>query len=139
MALVGGCDKGDERAPRRPQPEVPVTADTPPTPTAEVPLVPPPVDFPSELPLPPGATVVRAESTPDETGTAASATLVTTADTDDTLSWYVAALTDAGWEISERGPRSLHAIQGESYADITVTATDPDRTVIEARIWKAGR
>lgn len=139
MALATGCGKGDDRGPRRPEPETAAPRETVPDSATDVTPVPLPVDFPGELPLPPDATIVRAESTPDETGTAASATLVTTADADDTLSWYVAALTEAGWEISERGPRSLQAVLGESYAFVTVTATDPDRTVLEARIWRAGR
>lgn len=138
MTLAAACGKGDY-APRSPEPERTAATDTVPAPVEDAVEASLPADFPAELPVPPGATIVRAEARPDESGTAASATLVTSVDADDTLSWYARALTDAGWQIADRDSRSLHAIQGESYADVTVTADDPDRTVLEARIWRAGR
>lgn len=138
LALATGCGKGDE-APRAPEPEPSAAAGTLPAPVEDAVPVPLPDDFPPELPVPPGATAVRVETAPDQTGTAASVTLVTTADADDTLSWYARALSDAGWQIAERGSRSLHAVQGESYAAVKVTEDAPGRTTLEARIWKAGR
>lgn len=139
MALAGGCGKGEDAGPRQPAPEAPVSIDTAAEtlPTQEP--VPLPTDFPADFPIPPGAVVTRAEVAPDETGTAASATLVTTDDADDTLEWYERALADAGWEVTERGQRSIHAVLGESWTEVRVSVAEPGRTVVEARAWKAGR
>lgn len=136
--LAAACGKGDGGAPAEAGGSAPAPDTVPPPPAAGVEPVALPDRFPADLPIPPGATVVRAEVSPDAAGTAASASLVTTADADDTLSWYAGALADAGWDV-ERASGAIHAVLGESWADVTVLAAGPGRTEIEARVWKAGR
>ena len=136
MTLVAGCGKGDDAGPRSVEAD-PAPVETLPPPVEDATAVPLPEEFPADLPIPPGATVVRADAASREGGTAASVTLVTTADADDTLSWYSRALTDAGWEI-DPAAGGVHAVRGESWIELDARDRAPDRTEIEARVWTAG-
>lgn len=102
-----------------------------------------PAEFPSDFPLPPDHVVLDASTSRDVSGTYSTARLAVAADdVEEPFAWYRQALADAGWQVSAEGrtgeERTLHAIQGESYVDLTVSpdASRPGRVVIDASIWK---
>ena len=104
-----------------------------------------PAAFPSDFPIAPESRVVSATTTDDEGGAYSEIAIASQAEPGAGYQWYRQALTDAGWQISSEGQtdetRTLHAIRGESYVDLTVMPhpeTPPGWVRVSASIWKAG-
>lgn len=141
---MAACGKGERGGPAEaggPAP-APVTRDSAPAEPDEAAPAALPADFPDDFPIPPDASVVRATTRSDRGGTAAAVALVTEGTADDTFRWIVDGLSAAGWEVTDRsgGPegRTIHAIQGESYADVTVLPPRAGTGArVEVRLWKA--
>jgi hypothetical protein len=101
-----------------------------------------PEAFPSDFPIPPQSTVTSAISQSDPTGVISSITVMSETPPEDQYQWYKEALSQAGWTIATEGQsgqsRSLHAQQGESYVDLTVSPYGEESwTQTDAVIWKA--
>jgi hypothetical protein len=97
--------------------------------------------FPADFPIPPQSTVTSATSQSDPAGVISSITVMTETPPDDQYQWYKNALSQAGWTIATEGrsgqSRSLHAQQGESYVDLTVSPYGEENwTQTDAVIWK---
>jgi hypothetical protein len=148
LALAAGCGKSDEDAPAE-APDtaaaanpVPAEADTA---AAEFVAIELPADFPTDFPIAPASTIVSATSAPDAGGAYSEVSIASQGESAERYRWYRKALTDAGWQVSSEGQtdetRTLHAMQGESYVDLTVMP-HPERTSgwvqVSASIWKAG-
>jgi hypothetical protein len=149
LALAAGCGKSDEEAPaqvadRTPPPDTVLEVED--TTAVEFAPVALPADFPADFPIAPASTVVSATSVPDAGGAYNEVSIASEGESSESYLWYRQALIDAGWQISSEGQtdetRTLHAIQGESYVDLTVMP-HPDRTAgwvrVNASIWKVGR
>ncbi len=148
VVLLAACGDGGEPVAREPATaadgaplEVTDSVAAAPDTTPPRPAI--PAEFPSDFPLPPDHVVLEASSSRDISGTYSTARLaVTAADAEEPFAWYRRALADAGWQVSVEGrageERTLHAMQGESYVDLTVSpdASRPGRVVIDASIWK---
>jgi hypothetical protein len=98
--------------------------------------------FPSDFPIPPQSIVTSAISQSDATGIISSITVMSETPSEDQFQWYKNALSQAGWTMASEGQsgqsRSLHAQQGESYVDLTVSPYgNGNWSQTDAVIWKA--
>ena len=87
-----------------------------------------PDEFPRPFPLPPGGVVTQATAERDEGSVQASAVVLSRDGVQPLFAWYETALGGAGWNIeheeSKGNGRSLHAVKGDSTADVVVTPDD---------------
>lgn len=104
-----------------------------------------PADFPTDFPIAPDSRIVSATTTEDAGGAFSEISMASGGEPAAGYQWYRNALTDAGWQVASEGQtdetRTLHAVRGESYVDLTVLPL-PDSTTggmqVKAAIWKAG-
>jgi hypothetical protein len=104
-----------------------------------------PADFPTDFPIAPDSRIVSATTTEDAGGAFSEISIESGGEPGAGYQWYRKALTDAGWQLASEGQtdetRTLHAVQGDSYVDLTVLP-DADAAAggmqVEAAIWKAG-
>ena len=147
LALPVGC--GGDSPDEPPEPAAATAADTDTArvaaPEIEVTAVDLPESFPADFPIAPASKVVSATTTEDEGGEYSEVAIASQGQPGDSYEWYRKALTDAGWQISSEGQtdetRTLHAVQGESYVDLTVMphpGTPQGWVQVSASIWKSG-
>lgn len=144
LALAIGCAEATDEAPEAGT----VATESPDTAVAEPPVeftaVELPAAFPSDFPIAPDSRVVSATTTDDAGGAFSEVTIASQGESGPTYQWYRQALTDAGWQISSEGQtdqtRTLHAILGESYVDLTVLPHPETQgwVRVSASIWKVG-
>jgi len=83
-----------------------------------------PADFPRGFPQPPGGIVTEATATRDEGSIQADGVVDSQLPPDRLFAWYEQALGKAGWNIDhegrEGGEQKLHAVHGDSEADVSV-------------------
>lgn len=101
---------------------------TPPASTAAPVAVDLPVEFPRPFPLPAAGIVTQATAERDEGSVQASAVVLSRDGVQPLFAWYETALGGAGWNIEHEetkgNGRSLHAVKGDSSADVVVTPDD---------------
>lgn len=145
LALTIGCAEATDEGPEAGAARV----DSPPAVVPESPVeftaVDLPPAFPSDFPIAPESRVLSATTTDDVGGAYSEIAIASQGEPGAGYQWYRQALTDAGWQITSEGQtdetRTLHAIQGESYIDLTVMPhpeTPAGGVRVSASIWKAG-
>lgn len=105
-----------------------------------------PDEFPRQFPLPPGGVVTQATAEHDEGSVQASAVVLSHDDLQALFAWYETALGGAGWNIEHEetkgAGRSLHAVKGDSSADVVVTPDDEHAGWTSAALdiyWSQGK
>lgn len=145
LALTLGCAEATDEGPEAGAARI----DSPPAAVPEGPVeftaVDLPPAFPSDFPIAPESRVLSATTTDDVGGAYSEIAIASEGEPGAGYQWYRQALTDAGWQITSEGQtdetRTLHAIQGESYVDLTVMPhpeTPAGWVRVSASIWKAG-
>lgn len=145
LALALGCGDAADEGPEPGGAPVDSPAATVAEPAVEFTAVDLPPSFPADFPIAPDSKVVSATTTDDEGGAYSEIAIASQGEPGAGYQWYRQALTDAGWQISSEGQtdetRTLHAIQGEAYVDLTVMPhpETPEGWVrVMAAIWKPG-
>lgn len=145
LTLAIACGDAADEAPEAATPAVDSLAATLAEPVVEFTAVDLPPAFPTDFPIAPESKVVSATTTDDEGGAYSEIAIASRGEPGAGYQWYRQALTDAGWQISSEGQtdetRTLHAIRGEAYVDLTVMPhpETPEGWVrVMASIWKPG-
>ena len=125
-ASATAAPEGAEEAPAAPYTAPAAATDTAaPQEPAQPVAVDLPEEFPPGFPMPPGGVVTQATAEHDEGSVQASAVVASRDGVQPLFAWYQTALGRAGWNIEHEEPRAngrtLHAVRGDSTADVVVT------------------